>query len=397
MNRWRVSARTLVLLVLASSVGAGTVRSAPLPSPDFCTTTVSRGLVQFSWGGVVGAQQYLVYRDGVLIGSPLAPTTQWDDARPLSGLHDYCVQATAPGFDPSAACCSHASDPFPPANPKNVQASNDLFGAIRVSWGDVDGETHFLVSRDDQLVYTTAAHETTFFDSPRWDSHRYCVRAMNDIGPSGPICATGAALDTGAYLRLSWGTCTPQVSQQEFHGPDVYTMVISARGVPFTNSGHDTQVTITPDVPDAWRFDDAGCQTLARLSLKHQALGADCPAMVGTNPLAITDYQVYPGGATLRLAITYDELPTDPQQRYVLWKVGFDHTQSVAGSDSDPSTCDGAEVPLTFAASSQVLLTQTQHNMPVVPETFDAPVRWTGTQPVKTRATTWGRVKSLYR
>src|SRR5262249_47177909 len=150
------------------------------------------------------------------------------------------------------------------------------------------------------------------------------------IGSSGKVCAVGAALDSGAYIRLSWGTCSPQVSQQNFQGPGVYTLVASARGVPLPNSGHDTQITITPDVPDAWRFDDAGCQGTGRLNLKAEALGADCPAMIGTNPLVITSYYLEPGSAGLRLAISYDRMVTDPNQRYVLWKIGFDHTHSVS-------------------------------------------------------------------
>jgi len=378
-------------------------RAAPLPSPAPCTTVVTRGKVQFSWSAVAGAQRYLVYRDGVLIASPLAPENGYDDLRPLLGIHEYCVQATAAGFDPSDPCCSQASDPFPPSTPKNQQASNDLFGAIRFSWSDVDGATHFAVSRDNQLVYTAAAHETTFLDTGVFLSHQYCVQALNDVGASGRVCATGAATDTGAFVRLSWGTCDPQVSEQDFQGPDVYTLVASARGVPLTNVGHDTEITISSGVPDCWRFDEGGCQGLGRLVLKNEAVGT-CPAMLGLNPLAITDYQVDPNGAggqgsaSLRLAVTYDEMTTDPRQRYVLWTIGFDHGHSAAGTDGDPETCDGADVHMTLTAISHILLTYGQYQLPAAPEPQDAPVRWTGlTHPVRTQMTTWGKVKSLYR
>jgi hypothetical protein len=392
------AACALGLAGLGCAITIAAAPAAPLPSPSFCATNATRGLIVFSWTAVPGADGYSVFRDGLLLGT--TTYASWDDASSSPGTHDYCVRATAAGFDPSDPCCSHSSDAWPPANPRNLHASDDLFGAILFSWGAVDGATQYKVSRDGVLVATSAANETTYMDRPIFVSHAYCVQAINEVGASGKICATGAALDTGAYVRLSWGTCSPQVNEQGWHGPDVYTLVISARGAPGTNLGHDTQITISPRVSDAWRFDDAGCQ-MDRLKLMNEGLGPDCPAMLGQNPLAITDYQIYPdGSAVMRLAVTYDELVTDPNQRYVLWKVGFDHGHSIPGADNDPATCDGADVPLTFAATSQILLDSWQHEMPPIPEPFDLPVRWTGLNGpsrTPTQPTTWGRVKGLYR
>jgi hypothetical protein len=394
-------AAAITALAIVAIVIPRVGQAAPLPAPSPCSTVVTRGLVELDWTAVPSAQTYLVTRDGIPLASVPAPAASYKDLRPLLGIHEYCVQATGAGFDPSDLCCTTAPDAFVPANPEGLHASTDLFGKIRFAWQSVDGATQYAISRDGQPLHTSAADETTYVDEAVFGSHQYCLQALNAIGLSGKICTTGAASDTGAFVRLSWGTCSPQVSTQDFHGPDVYTLIASVRGVPMVNVGHDTEITIAPGVPDAWRFDDGGCQTLKRIDLKNEPLGADCPAMLGFNSLTITDYQEDPhgaGSATLRLAITYDDLATDPNQRYVLWKIGFDHSHSVAGTDNDPATCDGVDVPVTLTVMTHILLTYGQYQLPAAPEPSDSEVRWTGLMvPVRTQNTTWGRLKSLYR
>jgi len=237
---------------------------------------------------------------------------------------------------------------------------------------------------------------TTYLDGVT-GSHHYCVSAYNASGNSAPCCTDGVSVAPAMSARLSWGSCTTQVNNQNFSGPAIYTLVLSVLGGATENVGHDSELRIRPAVPDAWRFDDAGCQTGSRLDLQVAGLGDSCPAMLGANPLTITSYFIdVDGSAALRLAVTYDNLTTVPNQRYVLWKIGFDHTHSIAGSDADPSTCDGASTPLNLTMDFTTLLLASGFplNAPLNPN--DQPAYWNGGQ-VPTKPVTWGRLKGLYR
>src|SRR5262249_705123 len=194
------------------------------------------------------------------------------------------------------------------------------------------------------------------------------------------------------------GTCSPQVANQNFLGAGIYTLVLSARGDANTNFGHDSQLTIHPAVPDAWRFDNAGCQTENRLDLRVDGIGDTGPPMLGASPLTVASYFLdLDGSAALRLAITYDDITTAENQRYILWKIAFDHTHSIAGTDADPTTCDGASAPLHFAVTSQILLTS-GYVANATPETGDGTATWNGGIAfARQRQATWGRIKGMYR
>jgi len=118
--------------------------------------------------------------------------------------------------------------------------------------------------------------------------------------------------------------------------------------------------------------------------------------MLGTNPLAITEYSIdVDGSAMLRLAVVYDDFTTTANQRYILWKIDFDHTHSIAGSDADPATCDGASIPLNITVVPQILILGGLA-LPLAMEPNDLPAYWNGGQ-VRVQPVTWGRVKALYR
>jgi hypothetical protein len=258
---------------------------------------------------------------------------------------------------------------------------------------DVDG---YIVSRDGQQISTLSKDSTSFLDGTT-GSHRYCVTAFNTFGNSVPCCSDGNGIPASMQSRLSWGTCSPQINNQNFSGPGAYTLVLSAVGSATTSVGHDSELRIRPAVPDAWRFDDAGCQTGSRLNLQVAGVGDSCPAMLGANPLTITSYFIdVDGSAALRLAVTYDDLQTIADQRYVLWKIGLDHTHSIAGSDTDPSTCDGASIPLNLSMDFTTILLSSGFALNAPLDPTDQPAYWNGGQ-VPTKPMTWGHVKALYR
>jgi len=374
----------------------GTQSKVVKPSPCSITGSVSLGTAAFHWSPSARADGYHVYEDGLLVATVAAISYPIPDQ---ANDHEYCVEAFAAGYQTSDQCCqTFHGNPALPLGVSPCQASSDRVGGILLTWTNVEFESGYVIQRDGHVLAGVPADTTRFLDNTL-GFHTYCVQAINSTGSGPACCADGIGLSPAMRARLSWGTCAPQVGNQNFAGPGVYTLVLSVEGSATTNVGHDSELRIRPAVPDAWRFDDAGCQTGSGLNLSNPSLGDSCPAMLGANPLAITSYAIdLDGSAMLRLAIVYDDLTTLANQRYVLWKIAFDHTHSIAGTDADPSTCDGASSALDFTVIPQILLTN-GIALAAAMEPNDVAITWNGGSGVKTRvqATTWGRMKALYR
>ena len=221
-------------------------------------------------------------------------------------------------------------------------------------------------------------------------------------------------------LRLSWGTCSPQVQNANFAAA-TFNMVVSARNLTAAdaNVGTDVTVYVGPNVPEAWRFDDAGCQTGSQITFNPAALSKACPVMKGANSLTITNAAYDPAGTAgprlnIRLAITYDTFTPAPGTEYTLWQVGFNHAFSAAGTDADPNTCDQGDLPQCIGATKGVSTTDPQTNPSIllaatgipVPFLYASPddefLTWNsiaagGCNPVPALPATWGKVKGLYR
>lgn len=216
----------------------------------------------------------------------------------------------------------------------------------------------------------------------------------------------GAAHAEGC-ARISWGSCDPWNKNTNFvAGP--MTLVYSATGLSSPNVGTDSNLHIYgggAGVPDAWRFDDAGCQTGSQLLLGTNAFNKACPALKGANSLTITQYSLdLAGEADLRLAITYDNQSPIPATRYTVWTIVFDHTfSSVGPTPGDLSTCGGAEIPLNLRLSFAKLLATTGFEIPIQPCDQDVTIDPNaqafyqgGVHVVATQPATWGKVKGLY-
>jgi hypothetical protein len=194
-------------------------------------------------------------------------------------------------------------------------------------------------------------------------------------GFAGLLIATSAESQS---LRMSWNSCDPQIANMQYTGPGPYKLILSATGISQTLVGHGCEVCLGPNVQDAWRFEDTGCQG-GMLSLSSSAFSKACPALRGNSPLAITafSYDVERGTASIRMAVVFDSLVTNPSTRYTLWQVTFDHSHSVSGADGDSSTCDNAAEGLVFNASAELL---GNDGLPyyLTMDSTDAAVTWNG-------------------
>ena len=207
----------------------------------------------------------------------------------------------------------------------------------------------------------------------------------------------GAAHAQGPLVRLSWDGCDPQVPDKVWSGPHQYQLFVSLIGETEINSGHDSQIVVAPDIQDAWRFDDAGCQGAAYVTFNAGGTKT-CPAMQGDGPLGITAYMYDPEtkNVTMRMANTYNAFVPDPATRYALWVITFDHQYSVPGPGDPGLTCGNALAGSFFDIFTDVLTTagpyqHCQH------QPGDHVVTWNGGPPTPTTPMTLGKVKALYR
>jgi len=233
------------------------------------------------------------------------------------------------------------------------------------------------------------------------------------------ICAIASAGWAQApQLRLSWGTCSPQVANADF-AVTTFNLVVSARNLTAAdaNVGTDVTVYVGPNVPEAWRFDDAGCQTGSQITFNAAALSKACPVMKGANSLTITNAAYDAAGLNgprlnIRLAITYDTFTPAPGTEYTLWQVGFIHAFTAGGTDGDPNTCDNGSLAQCIGATNGVTDPNTNPSILLaatgipVPFQYAVPadqfVTWNGAVSgcpgiVPALPATWGKVKGLYR
>lgn len=233
-----------------------------------------------------------------------------------------------------------------------------------------------------------------------------------------PIAASAQPLGS-----LSWGSCTPRVADAAFTGPGLYELFITMRNLDPADPvmGSELAFWIGPGVPDAWRFDDAGCQTTSGLSYNQGPAPAECPYLRGpnatnyvdveyvTNVHKLTDPRTYPR-LRLHLISAHDAFTPAAGVTYTLWHLVFDHRYSAAAEDdSDPATCDGAGRALCVyidPTSDPVtlfsyLITRRYPYDFIYYYPDGNQVTWnheTGCPgAVPALPTTWGRLKTLYR
>ncbi len=244
------------------------------------------------------------------------------------------------------------------------------------------------------------------------------------------VATTAHAQFTGnPKVALSWTTgstgCPTLVSNMNWAGPMVYKLLVLGYNIPLAGiyNGHDTRVILQAGcepltgqktIPDAWRFDaspgfPAGCNA-GMISYSNVGINKSCPAFLGTNPLAITNYYMddtYNGFGALdigiRLAVAFDNWSsTSLTTKYTMFQVLFDHTYSDVGVQDPSVACGGADQGLTFTTwLTEFLENSGAYGIPTYDNGQNV-VTWqggmaTGQCATAAKAATWGRVKGMYR
>jgi hypothetical protein len=229
----------------------------------------------------------------------------------------------------------------------------------------------------------------------------------------------GAAPGT---VALSWGACSPIV-QDVTATSGVLRLFVTVTGLDDTHIGYQVRFLLSDasaDVPDAWRFDEAGCQPAGAVTMvsDFDIFPSDCP-LLGKGSVAneIRDVRLMPAGTSLPTTVlrgayggTYSMRgPADPATHYRLVEIRFDHSASVVGDGVPGVLCGGLETPVCIA-----LLTGVQE--PGVGSTSyfrgsdgeevpfeNAGANWVtvngmgGCPSVSSSRSTWGQIKGVYR
>ena len=217
-------------------------------------------------------------------------------------------------------------------------------------------------------------------------------------------------------VSMSWQNCTGPINQPNT-GPHIYSLYVSVVGIDRPHSAFEVfgaYGTAENTTPDAWTYDILDYGELAvppAVSVIPDAeLSKVCPALNGgRRGLFISgvrtrtpDDNAFPIGTMLFLvANAYDKIENfDPNQRYFVARIDFDHTTSVEGEGVPGKSRGGFEQALWFRAQADrcnlLGLDGIEYRFDsgngAVLATFGATGDLT---PAAT--TTWGQIKSQYR
>jgi hypothetical protein len=188
---------------------------------------------------------------------------------------------------------------------------------------------------------------------------------------SAALLALGAGVSPAVPVAdLSWDACSPIVAAKvPGPGQTEFDLFLSVTGMDAPHKSYLAEFVFTgpspcrqiQPAPDAWRFDDGGCQG-GLGSIHFAAPGKACPPLHGDSPVLFTYQELVedspvngdlgvPGAMVARGAAAYPGSPQvpDPGQRYLLMRVHFDLSFAVAGAGEPGQTCGGFESPICFS------------------------------------------------
>jgi hypothetical protein len=223
------------------------------------------------------------------------------------------------------------------------------------------------------------------------------------------LSATSARGAGVGSVALSWDACNGPINRALAPGTKV-ALVASVYGQSLGHKAFQVRIFLRPVgsvLPDAWRFDQGGCQGLQRISFEYLQAADACPAFQGDLPsVQVPDYAFDPVYNRWRIVFA-DAYPSgiaapDPNVRYEMARIVFDHTHSVVGSASPDGSCGGLETPMCFYLRTAEWVSMTGDEVPfLVNQDFltvnDPTFVSCGSSEVPARPATWGAVKAQYR
>jgi len=222
--------------------------------------------------------------------------------------------------------------------------------------------------------------------------------------------AGGSNAHAAGTVRLNWNPCTTGPVVTSGNPGDAMMFWATVYGHVEAHKGYEIRVRLqaptgTP-FPDAWRFDDAGCQVPAIALLNLNPLGATpfCPRFIPTNAVTSTSYS-YDGltdAATIAIAATYPTIPAvDPAVRFAVFSARFNHVASTIEPTVPGVSCGGFATPICIAVTKAEWTrpdgTVLPFNIQPNAITFNDPQGHVCEAATPARAATWGAIRGQYR
>jgi len=232
------------------------------------------------------------------------------------------------------------------------------------------------------------------------------------------LACPGIAHASDGIVELSWNACSPIVQDLSTTTPGTYSVYVSVRDFDAAHIGYLVEIlygNTNQTVPDAWRFDPAGCQESTYPPIDFTAppeVAQACPSLLTSlvGSINITqiglnlDRPAWPAtNMRLVLAIVYrpGSPGADPSKRYFLARIRFDHTKSVVGDSAPWGSCGGLEQSMCFKlgdaqyAGQDDIVRNFGRSTPTPTLSFNSVAACVGATPA--HATTWGWIRGAYR
>jgi hypothetical protein len=225
------------------------------------------------------------------------------------------------------------------------------------------------------------------------------------------LLAVPPAAFANPLLSLSWDDCAVLATDKSWTGPGTYALVISGTGFDGSYTAVDVGISFFPNyVWPAWNFSkydywgsSPKCQDPERLTVS--GAGGTCPSYPAQSRLG---YMFEGGLGYAAPQLIYVHVALDPAfvaapaVRYVVTRLEFDHTNSIAGAIPVPGSCELADAPLCihlhggsiFRGGDQRALTVFEHKLVTWQSAAITP-ECLGATPAQAR--TWGGIKATCR
>jgi hypothetical protein len=234
------------------------------------------------------------------------------------------------------------------------------------------------------------------------------------------VTLAGTSQAANGVIDMSWNVCAPVVQDITTTTPGQYSLYLSVLGIDQAHQAYEVTYIYSNSsstVPDAWRFDPAGCQGSSFVTIDHLAPAAVskvCPTFQGAlQSVQVKDVAFVPPSdsrylqTNMRVSL-FNAYPagiptTNPATRYFLGRTLFDHTFSVVGPTDPGNTCGGFEQSICFKLIRGNYLDLAGTEIPFDRNvavgaplfvTFNGPAGCAG---VPAQAKTWGQIKNQYR
>ncbi len=236
---------------------------------------------------------------------------------------------------------------------------------------------------------------------------------VNGLALAALVVAPSPAAAT--TLDLSWDACTPVITNKVPTGspPDPIVLVVRAVGQVDPHTGFEFRIDMEDAgavLPDAWRFDLAGCPGEGFISIRTDPTTAACPAFQGLPATVQTGIRYEPyalpgplGAPPFRFALLvssrYPVTGAPPAGAIrSLVRVVFNHRFSVLGPSDPGINCGGFERNLCLTVHPGSARWFDASGTPVP---FDVGQSWLTFRgecyPVPVAPTTWGTIKGQFR